>query len=74
MVGMLGALLSAALLCAASASALPDNRQWEMVSPPMKGGVLAPQSLEGAVIQASEDGGAKPLGRSANRRETEASQ
>jgi hypothetical protein len=68
MVGMLGAVLSAALLCAASASALSlsDSRQWEMVSPPVKGGVLAPQSLEGAVIQASEDGGAITYGAEAS--------
>ena len=66
MLGMLGALLSAALLCAASSAALPDNRQWEMVSPPVKGGVLAPQSLEGAVIQASEDGGAITYGAEAS--------
>ncbi len=35
---------------------LPNHRQWEMVSPLQKGGLLQPQSLQGAAIQASEDG------------------
>jgi hypothetical protein len=38
---------------------LPDNRAWEMVSPPNKHGArLEPQAKEGAVIQAAENGSA----------------
>ncbi len=40
-------------------SVLPDDRQWEMVSPPDKEGVsLEAIAKEGAVIQAAEDGSA----------------
>lgn len=35
---------------------LPNHREWEMVSPPTKGGPLQGLSIEGAAIQASEDG------------------
>jgi hypothetical protein len=40
--------------------ALPDGRQWEMVSPPDKrgAGFFTPYEQEGAAIQAAEDGGA----------------
>jgi hypothetical protein len=41
---------------------LLDHRQWEMVSPPKKGGTLASQSIEGASIQASVDGNAFTYG------------
>ena len=38
---------------------LPDNRSWEMVSPPEKGGAgIEPPREEGGVTQASEDGNA----------------
>jgi hypothetical protein len=38
---------------------LPDNRQWELVSPPDKGGAkVEPIPPEGGVIQAAEGGGA----------------
>jgi hypothetical protein len=35
---------------------LPNHREWEMVSSPLKGGPLQPMSKEGATIQAAEDG------------------
>ncbi|MCW3031589.1 MAG: hypothetical protein JWM66_1722 [Solirubrobacterales bacterium] len=35
---------------------LPNHREWEMVSPPVKGGPLQAQSREGASIQASQNG------------------
>jgi hypothetical protein len=42
---------------AAAASLLPDDRGWELVSPPLKQGAsLGPISLEGGVIQAAADG------------------
>ncbi len=44
---------------AASTSALPDGRAWELVSPPDKhGAAIEPISLFGGAIQAAEDGGA----------------
>lgn len=45
---------------------LADNRQWEMVSPPTKGGALQSMSLEGASIQAAEGGGAITYGAEAS--------
>lgn len=41
---------------------LADNREWEMVSPSVKGGPLQPMSLEGASIQSSADGNAITYG------------
>ena len=42
---------------------LPDHRQWQMVSPPKKGGPLGlPHVAEPAAIQAAEDGGALAYG------------
>jgi hypothetical protein len=41
---------------------LPNHREWEMVSPPTKGGPLQAMSLEGAAIQASENGDALTYG------------
>jgi hypothetical protein len=64
--GVVPVLLCAGLVSAASAGALADNREWEMVSPPEKGGALGAQSLEGAVIQASEDGNAITYGAEAS--------
>jgi hypothetical protein len=41
------------------ALALPDSRQWEMVSPPLKnGGRILPIQEGGGAVQAAEDGGA----------------
>jgi hypothetical protein len=41
------------------ALALPDGRQWEMVSPPLKnGGRILPIQEGGGAVQAAEDGGA----------------
>jgi WD40-like Beta Propeller Repeat len=37
---------------------LPDDRQWEMVSPPVKGGARLIPSQETGVVQAAADGGA----------------
>ena len=45
---------------------LLDHRQWEMVSPPKKGGTLASQSAVGAAIQASDDGNAFTFGAEAS--------
>jgi hypothetical protein len=42
---------------AGSEFALPDGRQWELVSPPNKRGALIQQLGSGGPIQASEDGG-----------------
>ena len=51
-----GATVSFTTQPATTASALPDNRAWELVSPPNKrGGFLAALSAEGP-IQAAEDG------------------
>jgi sugar lactone lactonase YvrE len=44
---------------AAGSSLLPDDRGWELVSPPLKQGIpLQPISKEGGVIQAAADGSA----------------
>jgi hypothetical protein len=50
----------------AVAGALPDGRDWELVSPPDKnGGMIGALEYEGGVAQASEDGGAITYGVSA---------
>lgn len=49
-----------------SAGLLPDGREWQMVSPPLKGGALQAMSMEGAAIQASEGGGAITYGAEAS--------
>jgi hypothetical protein len=44
---------------AAGSTLLPDDRGWELVSPPLKQGIpLGPISREGGVIQAAADGSA----------------
>lgn len=51
---------------------LPDNREWELVSPINKnGGSVYPQTKEGTVIQAAADGGVITYGTSAAVADTE---
>ena len=57
-VGLMMAL-GAAAQTSGNASALPDGRQWELVSPPNKNGALiAALEAEGGVAQAAAEGGA----------------
>ncbi len=52
-------VLAAVAPSAHGAIALPDGRQWEMVSPPSKNGaVISAMNKEGGVAQAAADGGA----------------
>jgi hypothetical protein len=52
-------VLDVAAQASGSALALPDGRQWELVSPPNKNGaVISALEKEGAVTQAATDGGA----------------